>query len=168
MDATAFANTNTVFDGLQRLTQNQQALNQAGTLNETRTIAYNDAENNCVITENNGRTETHVWNDSGQALTVTTKILTSEISRVKTNYYDVAGRRTSVLNIDGQISNQLFDSLNRLRFTITPMGRVAEIKYDDINRYHCTTHYINTGTPSVPPIPAVDDTTTYSSFRGFK
>ncbi|HLB56530.1 MAG TPA: hypothetical protein VJK30_04295 [Coxiellaceae bacterium] len=136
------ANVNAVtqdaFDNLHRLTSHQNANN------ETRSVVYNDANKNAVITEQNGRTETTVWNDAGQIQTITTAITASAVTRTKSNAYDVAGNVSAITGIDGQITYQLCDSLNRERFVITPAGRVIEYFYDDINRYRCETHYYNT------------------------
>lgn len=136
-DGDTTATTQKTFDGLGRLTSHQNALNQ------TRQIIYHDAQNNSVITEPNGRTETRSWNDSGQEISNTTAIKASSTTRVKKKYYDAAGRLSSVTDIDGQTTYFIFNALNQLRFIITPMGRVTDYFYDVINRYNSITHYFN-------------------------
>ncbi len=129
------ATTIQTFDQLHRLTSHQNALNQA------RNVTYNDAAQNLVTTEPNGRTETTVWNSAGQITTTTTAIPSNSITRTKTNHYDLAGHVNAITDIDGQITYQLFDGLNRPRFTLSPMGLVCENFYDDVNRYSGKTNY---------------------------
>jgi len=128
------ATTTQLFDNLQRVTSHQNALG------ETRSVDYS-APLQSVITEPNGRIETHAWNAAGQATSVTTAITGTGVTRLKTNAYDHAGRVSSITDCDGQITYQLFDSLNRLRFTVSPTGRVCEHFYDDVNRYQSETNY---------------------------
>ncbi len=125
------------FDNLKRLTSNLDALGN------TRATQYNDLVQNFIITEPNGRTEKHNWNDAGQTSIIATSIPESGVSRIAMNHYDTAGRLDSHQGIDGQTTYYLYDSLNRLRYTITPMGRVTENFYDDVNGYQCTTNYFN-------------------------
>lgn len=131
------ATTQDAFDSLARLTL------QVNPLGETRQIVYDDAAQQSIITEQNGRTETSSWNDAGQILSMTTAIVSSSITRTKINSYDTAGRIATIKHHDGQITYQLYDSLNRLRYTVTPMGRVTEYFYDDVNAYTRTIAYYN-------------------------
>src|SRR3990167_9472305 len=158
-DLNATTTTTQTFDGLNRLLNNNQ-----NELKELRTITYSDTQKNVVITEPNGRTATQAWNDAGQTLNIITQIKGCEIKRVKCNGYDVAGRMTTIENIDKQVTHQSFDSLNRLRFTITPAGRVTEIRYDDIKNLQTTIQYYNLGSISTPPSVSIDDVTSYQRF----
>src|SRR3990167_6383206 len=137
VDKAVFATTTKTFDGLQRVLSNQNALN------EKKSIVYNDAQQNCVVTEANLRTETSQWNTAGQIISVATAIASSKVTRVKNNTYDAAGRLSCVQDSDGQTTYQLFDSKNRLRFSITPSGRITAYQYHDVARYHAVIHYKN-------------------------
>ncbi|MDP1573691.1 MAG: polymorphic toxin type 46 domain-containing protein [Coxiellaceae bacterium] len=137
-DATRTAITAQAFDGLSRLITHQNALD------ENRAIVYADADQKRIVTEPNLRTETTCWNDAGQITSVATAIQGNLTTRIETKHYDAAGRLSAIKAVDGQTTYQLFDGLNRLRFTITPMGRVTEIRYDTVNRYQSMTHYYNT------------------------
>lgn len=126
------------FDALSRLTGYTNALHA------TRTTLYHDSDQYSVATEENGRTKTTYWNDAGQTLSTTKSIPTSTITRSKINTYDILGRVCEIKNYDGKITYQIHDSVSRLRYSITGMGRVTEYYYDDINRYSCVIHYYNT------------------------
>ena len=138
LDAQNTAVTAQQFDGLSRLTQHQNALN------ETRGISYQDADKKRVVTEANLRTETTCWNDAGQITSVATSVRNNEVVRVKAKNYDAAGCLSAIKDIDGQTTYRLFDAKNRLRFTISPTGRVTEIQYDEKNRYQSIIKYYNT------------------------
>src|SRR3990167_1445069 len=134
------------FDDLNRLRSHTDALGCV------RAIDINEALHQQVITEPNGLYETHIFNDAGKMTDAETRIPGSEDSRQQKFFYDAKGRVIAIKNSDLQFTYQLFDSLNRLRYTITPMGRVSEIIYDDQHRFQKTVHYYHALSTPLPTL----------------
>jgi len=129
------AETKRTYDALERLTSRHNALG------DVRGIVYDDAHQCMTITQANGRVEKHVWNDAGKIVSITTSVADS--SRVETMTYDAAGRVTAITDSAGLTTYQLLDGLNRVRFSVSPEGRVTEYGYDDEKRYQYKIQYFN-------------------------
>ena len=112
----------------------------------TRQYAFNDTNNTCTFTNENGKVTTYYYDNLGRLTDIvktvnnpstyqTTDPLTgSALSGIKTHYdYNILGQIDAVTDTRSNVTAYQYDSLNRVTQITYPGGATASLSYDDVH-----------------------------------
>jgi large repetitive protein len=127
--------TQYVYDSLERLSQQIVDPGTSPHLHLTTTYVYDDNDNLTSVTDANGHTTRHVYNEANA------RVFTIDAAGTVTQVtYDADGRVTAVRASD-TVSYTAYNAEGQVRYRVDPRGNVTETRYDTAGRISETLAY---------------------------